>query len=357
MTTQDRLNAIRRRVLDQMEHVQTEQGTRNALINPFIRDVLGFDTEDVRDVRPEFTADIGDKKGEKVDYAIMVAGEPVILVEAKRVGTSLDTERPNQLLRYFGTVKTARYGIFTDGVRYFFYSDLESDNVMDSRPFLALDLHEEIQPKTALAIEKFSKEAFDPDEIRGRARQMMYTSQIKRKLQQLLDDPSEALVRLLMDDVYEGRKTQDRINEFTAFVKSAAEDVFEDKLDDRWNAVRRRDDSVMVETSEPAVESLEDDANDIVTTEDEIAAYHSVKAILYDVVDPSRVIMRDRKTVCLILLDDNARKTVCRLYFTDNRLRIAIPDENGTDQAQTLDRVADIVQHSDMIRDAARRFA
>ena len=157
MTTQDRLNTIRSRVLDQMEHVQTEQGTRNALINPFIRDVLGFDPEDVRDVRPEFTADIGDKKGEKVDYAIMVDGEPAILVEAKRVGTSLDTERPNQLLRYFGTVKTARYGIFTDGVKYFFYSDLESDNVMDSRPFLTLDLREEIQPKTAQAIEKFSK--------------------------------------------------------------------------------------------------------------------------------------------------------------------------------------------------------
>ncbi len=112
MTIQDRLNTIRSRVLDQMEHIQTEQGTRNALINPFIRDVLGFDPEDVRDVRPEFTADIGGKKGEKVDYAIMVDGEPVILVEAKRVGTSLDTERPNQLLRYFGTVKTARYGIF-----------------------------------------------------------------------------------------------------------------------------------------------------------------------------------------------------------------------------------------------------
>ena len=155
-----------------MDHIQTEQGTRNALINPFIRDVLGFDVEDVRDVRPEFTADIGDKKGEKVDYAIMVDGKPVILIEAKRVGTSLDTEGPNQLLRYFGTVRTARYGIFTDGVKYSFYSDLESDNVMDSRPFLSLDLEEEISAKDgSKRLRNSLRRLSDPDEIRGGARQ------------------------------------------------------------------------------------------------------------------------------------------------------------------------------------------
>lgn len=340
-----------------MDHVQTEQGTRNALINPFIRDVLGFDVEDVRDVRPEFTADIGDKKGEKVDYAIMVNGQPVILIEAKRVGTILDTEKPNQLLRYFGTVKTARYGIFTDGVKYYFYSDLEADNVMDSRPFLTLDLNEEIQIKTAQAIEKFSKDSFDPDEIRGRARQMMYTSQIKRELHQQLEQPSDEFVRLLMNNVYEGMKTKDRVTEFQSFVKAAAEDVIEEKLNERWNAIRRRDVEETVAASEPEPDTTNEDAGGIVTTEDEIAAHHSVRVILYDIVDPSRVMMRDRKTVCLLLLDDNQRKTVCRLYFTDNRLRIGIPDANGSDQIETLDRVEDIVKHADAIRAAAKRFA
>ena len=356
MTTLDRLNQVRRRVLEQMDHVQTEQGTRNALINPFIRDVLGFDVEDVRDVRPEYTADIGDKKGEKVDYAIMVDGNPVILIEAKRARTTLDTEKPNQLLRYFGTVKTARYGIFTDGVKYFFYSDLEADNVMDSRPFLTLDLQEEIQAKTAQAIEKFSKEAFDPDEIRGRARQMMYTSQIKRELHHQLEQPSDDFVRLLMNNVFEGLKTRERVTEFQSFVKAAAEDVIEEKLNERWNAVRRRDDEVTVAASEPETAN-DKDADKIVTTEDEIAAFQSVRVILYDIVDPSRVMMRDRKTVCLILLDDNQRKTVCRLYFSENRLRVAIPDATGSDQVETLERVEDIVQHTEAIRAAARRLA
>ncbi len=340
-----------------MDHVQTEQGTRNALINPFIRDVLGFDVEDVRDVRPEFTADIGDKKGEKVDYAIMVNGQPVILIEAKRAGTTLDTEKPNQLLRYFGTVKTARYGIFTDGVKYFFYSDLEADNVMDSRPFLTLDLQEEVQTKTAHAIEKFSKEAFDPDEIRGRARQMMYTSQIKRELHHQLEQPSDDFVRLLMNNVYEGLKTRERVTEFQSFVKAAAEDVIEEKLNERWNAVRRRDDEETAAANEPEPHTTKVDADEIVTTEDEIAAFQSVRVILYDIVDPSRVMMRDRKTVCLILLDDNQRKTVCRLYFSENRLRVAIPDATGSDQVETLERVEDIAKHAEIIRDAARRLA
>ncbi len=246
---------------------------------------------------------------------------------------------------------------FTDGVKYFFYSDLESDNVMDSRPFLALDLQEEIQLKTAQAIEKFSKEAFDPDEIRGRARQMMYTSLIKRKLQQQLDQPSEELVRLLMDDIYEGRKTQDRINEFTAFVKSAAEDVIEDKLNDRWNAVRRRDDQDRVAAIESEASTIDEDSDGIVTTDEEIAAFHSVKTIVYEIVDPARVTMRDRKTVCLILLDDNSRKTLCRLWFTDSRLRIGIPREDGDDQVETLERVDDIVKYASKIREAAERLA
>ena len=191
----------------------------------------------------------------------------------------------------------------------------------------------------------------------GALDKMMYTSQIKRELHQQLDQPSDDFVRLLMNNVYEGLKTRDRITEFQSFVKAAAEDVIEEKLNERWNAVRRRDDEVTIVASEPEPDTTDEDADEIVTTEDEIAAFQSVRVILYDIVDPSRVMMRDRKTVCLILLDDNQRKTVCRLYFTENRLRVAIPDATGSDQVETLDRVEDIVQHADMIREAARRFA
>jgi len=54
--------------------LQTEEATKNALIMPFIN-ILGYDIFDPTEVIPEFIADIGIKKGEKVDYAIVKDGK------------------------------------------------------------------------------------------------------------------------------------------------------------------------------------------------------------------------------------------------------------------------------------------
>jgi len=67
---------------------------------PFIN-VLGYDVFDPTEVVPEFTADIGTKKGEKVDYAIMKDGKPIILFECKWSGADLNKEHASQLHRYF----------------------------------------------------------------------------------------------------------------------------------------------------------------------------------------------------------------------------------------------------------------
>ena len=55
------------------EKIQTEEGTKNALIMPFIQ-ILGYNVFDPNEVNPEFIADVGTKKGEKVDYAIIKDG-------------------------------------------------------------------------------------------------------------------------------------------------------------------------------------------------------------------------------------------------------------------------------------------
>ncbi len=66
----------------------TEEATKTSLILPFIQ-MLGYDIFDPAEVVPEFTADIGIKRGEKVDYAIMQRGKPAILIECKRYGSNL----------------------------------------------------------------------------------------------------------------------------------------------------------------------------------------------------------------------------------------------------------------------------
>lgn len=64
--------------------IETEEATKNAFVMPFIHNILGYDVFDPTEVKPEFICDIGTKKGEKIDYAIMRDGEVQVLIECKK---------------------------------------------------------------------------------------------------------------------------------------------------------------------------------------------------------------------------------------------------------------------------------
>ena len=79
----DQLRTLASRVPNQLEHTKTEEATKHALILPFIN-ALGYNVFDPAEVMPEFTCDVGTKKGEKIDYAILQDGKPIILFECKQ---------------------------------------------------------------------------------------------------------------------------------------------------------------------------------------------------------------------------------------------------------------------------------
>ena len=135
----DHIRNLSQRAQKLRETLQTEEATKNALVLPFLT-ALGYDVFDPTEVVPEFTADIGSKKGEKVDYAIIKDNQPIILIECKKAGTNLDNEHASQLFRYFTAVLPARIGILTDGIIYRFFTDLEQPNVMDTKPFFGIGL-------------------------------------------------------------------------------------------------------------------------------------------------------------------------------------------------------------------------
>ena len=101
--------------------------------------MLGYDVFDTDEFMPEFVCDVGTKKGEKVDYALLKDGEPVILIEAKRAGMKLQKQQQSQLYRYF-TVNHCRLAILTNGVTYQVFSDINTPNIMDDDPFLSFNL-------------------------------------------------------------------------------------------------------------------------------------------------------------------------------------------------------------------------
>ena len=56
------------------DKVATEEATKTAMVMPFIAHILGYNVFDPSEVVPEYTADVGTKKGEKVDYAVCQGG-------------------------------------------------------------------------------------------------------------------------------------------------------------------------------------------------------------------------------------------------------------------------------------------
>ena len=108
---------------------------------------------------PEFTADFGTKKGEKVDYAIYQNGEPIFLFECKWSGADLSQIHASQLFRYFSVVTQVRFGVLTNGVEYRFFSDLEAPNRMDDKPFFIFNMLD-FQVKQVDELKKFTKVGF-----------------------------------------------------------------------------------------------------------------------------------------------------------------------------------------------------
>ena len=173
--------------INQLKHqIETEESTKHAFVLPFIN-LLGYDTFNPTEVVPEFTADLGLIKGEKVDYAILQNEEPVMIIECKNWVENLDLHN-SQLARYFHVTNT-RFALLTNGIEYRFYTDLEESNIMDTKPFLEFDvtkLKESMLPEIA----KFHKSNFDIDSIVDNASNLKYLKEIKKLINEELQEPS-----------------------------------------------------------------------------------------------------------------------------------------------------------------------
>ncbi len=92
MDLADRLREMSSRIRQRVDNVETEEATKTALVMPFINHVLGYNVFDPAEAVPEFVADVGTKKGEKVDCAIFRNGDPIMLFECKYYGVDLGKE-------------------------------------------------------------------------------------------------------------------------------------------------------------------------------------------------------------------------------------------------------------------------
>ena len=313
-------------------NLATEEATKTALIMPFFS-LLGYDVFNPMEFIPEFVADVGTKKGEKVDYAIMNEGKPVILIEAKGVDDDL-TKHDAQLFRYF-TVTDAKFAILTNGIVYKFFTDLEEPNKMDEKPFLVLDLLN-INDMQVAELKKFTKDKFDIDTIFNTASELKYSNLIKAQLNSQLNNPSDEFVRFIIGDFFTGVKTANVVEKFRPIVKKSMQQFVNEFMNDKIKSILNNeveeDETVVVAPEE--VEGIEEVAvqenteSKIVTTEEELEGFNIVRSILSEVVAPEDIQFKDVERYFGILYQGNIRKWICRLYFNSSKKSITISDEN-----------------------------
>lgn len=354
------------KIRTQRESIQTEEATKNAFIMPFISRVLGYDVFDPLEVVPEFTADHGTKRGEKVDYAIMKDAEVQILIECKRVGDPLHIKHASQLFRYF-SVTNARIGVLTNGQVYNFYTDLDAPNIMDSRPFLVLDLldiDETVLPELA----KITKGTFNLESVVNSAEELKYVGAIRREIADEFKSPSNELVKLLMGRVSDRRATADAVKQFSELTAKATKQYLREQVNARLKTALVDADPLPATPSsapdtypaspDPLDASISENTKEsaVLTTEEELSGYQVVKAIACSEVRPQRITHRDSKTYFAVLLDDNNRKTVARLWFNGkNKKYLGILDENKIETKHEIADLDDIYKFADSIRAATRR--
>ena len=369
MSFEERLAGLAAKIRQQKSAIETEEATKNAFVMPFIQTVLGYDVFNPLEVIPEFVSDVGTKKGEKVDYAIMKDGQIQILIEAKKIGEPLNINHASQLFRYFH-VTTARISILTNGQVYRFYTDLDAPNKMDEKPFLEFDFLS-MDDHAIPELQKLTKSAFDVDSVLNAAGELKYVGQIKRLMSQQFSQPEDDFIRFFASRVYEGILTQKVRDQFAVLTAKAAEQFLGDQVNDRLKSAMSRPASapaIIVEQRRDAAEEQVDtaeqaDTNDapstkdrIETTTEELEGYNIVKAIVRTEIDVKRIAPRDTISYFGILADDNNRKPIARLHFNRSQKYLGTFDADKNETRHPIDSLDDIFAHSDLLRETARAY-
>lgn len=354
MDFKDQVRQLGDRTTKLKEQIATEEATKNAFIMPFIQ-ALGYDIFDPSEVVPEFVADIGVKKGEKVDYAIIKDGLPIILIECKHWAQKLDIH-DNQLIRYFQVTK-AKFAILTNGIKYRFYTDLVEPNIMDEKPFLEFDLSE-IKDTQVEELKKFHKSYFDINNILSSASELKYTNEIKAILTAELKAPSEEFVRYFAQRVYPKKITANVLFQFSDLVKKSVHQVISDMITDRLKSAIDKEtaEQQTVSVQETAAALPEEKEKQIETTSEEMEAYFIVKSILRTQVDSNRITYRDAQSYFAILLDDNNRKTICRIYLNTSKKYIGVFDAAKKETKNPINVLDEIYAYSDQLRGTVETY-
>ncbi|WP_420023826.1 type I restriction endonuclease [Cereibacter azotoformans] len=320
----------------------TEEATKTAVVLPFIQ-ALGFDVFNLEEVMPEFIADVGLKKGEKVDFVVKIDGKIAMLIEAKPIGSRLGDTQFSQLFRYFH-VTEARLAILTNGKEAWFFSDTDEPNKMDKKPFFKFDFqnYDNLQLQE---LARFQKGSFAIESIIEAASNLKYTRAAAAYLKRQLETPDDDFVRMVGRQIHDGSITKSVAEQLKPAIQAALDEIIRDRIQDKLSITFRG------EPSSSKVEPIQEvEASELETTDEEREGFMIVRAIAARIAPIERVTMRDAKSYCAILMDDNNRRPVCRLYFNSPTTKnIGLFSAEKVETKFRIEKPSDLYKHSSVI--------
>jgi predicted type IV restriction endonuclease len=347
MDLSDYIKGLTERATKLSGQLKTEEATKQSLILPFLQ-ALGYDVFNPNEVVPEFTTDIGTKKGERIDYAIMSQGKPVILIECKTVADKLD-KADNQLLRYFH-VSAAKFAILTNGIDYKFYTDLVAPNKMDEKPFLQINILN-IREQDLVELKKFHKSFFNIEQIFSTASELQYLNEIKGIFATEMENPSEGFVKYFIGEVYAGRATANAIEQFKGIVKKALNQFTSEIVSNRLKSV------LDAEKEAEKVEAIQEAEEKIIeTTTEELQAFYIIKGIVRQKIDSKRIFYRDAQSYFTVIVDDSNRKLICRLYLSGVKKYVGLWDAEKKEIRTEIASLDDLYKYSEQLQKAAEAY-
>ncbi len=354
MDFKDQIKLLAERINKLKENISTEEATKTAFILPFLQ-TLGYDVFDPTEVIPEFTCDLGIKKGEKIDYAIYKDGQPIILVECKHWKDDLNSHN-GQLFRYFH-VSNARFGILTNGIVYRFHTDLIEPNKMDEKPFFEFNM-EKYRESEVEKLREFHKSYFNLETILNTASELKYTNEIRNAIIREVNDPSDEFIRYFARPVYPGRFTDVILAQFRSIVKQAFSQYTNDYLNERLKSAISSDAVFENKTELKAEEEQASPIEErIVTTEEELQGFYIVRSMLYPEIDNiNRIVYRDTISYFGILCDDNNRKPICRLHFNTSNKYIETFDAEKHGTKHLLATLNDLYKYRSELIDTCKSY-
>lgn len=345
-----------RNFIDRIETIKdtltTEEATKTALIMPFFQ-LLDYDVFNPLEFVPEYVADIGVKRGEKVDYAIIKNGKPIIIIEAKSVTDKLK-KHDTQLMRYF-SVTEAKFAILTNGINYKFFTDLDHPNMMDEKPFLEINLLNATDNEI-LQLKKFAKNTFNLEAISSTASTLKYIDNINDRLKYELENPSDDFVRFMINDFYVGVKNKNVVDKFRPIVQKALSQFATDFMNEKIQIALGENAATKLPTYKKPLSQSEKEQTKLITKE-ELEALEIIREILSDIVNKEDITYKSTKSYFGINYKNNSNNWICRLFlYRKNKMGIHLPDENKDTIKYDFDEIDDLNEIKPLLEEIVKRY-